>query len=76
MNDIEEASTEFYDFKNQNIDVSTVISENFDSEILRQFCNYLYDYKDYIKGDILDIGCESGYMTAFLAMYFPEARIQ
>ena len=73
--DIEEAPTEFYDFKNQNIDVSTVISESFDSEILRQFCNYLYDYKDYIKGNILDIGCESGYMTAFLAMYFPEARI-
>ena len=71
----EEGSTEFYDFKNQNIDVSTVISENYDSEILRQFCNYLYDYKDYIKGDILDVGCESGYMTAFLAMYFPEARI-
>lgn len=72
---IKDATPQFYDLKNKNIDVSTIISENFDSGILRQFCNYLYEHKDYIKGEVLDVGCESGYMTAFLAMYFPETRI-
>lgn len=72
---LEDASKEFYDLKNQNIDISTVVSEHYDSEIIRNFCNYLYDNREYIKGEVLDIGCESGFMTAFLAMYFPDIHI-
>lgn len=70
-----DGTTEFYNFKNQNIDISTIISENYDSNIIRQLCNYLYAQKEYINGEVLEVGCESGYVTAFLAMYFPEAHI-
>lgn len=72
---LEDASKEFYELKNQNLDISTIITEHYDNEIIRQFCNYLYDNKEYIRGEVLDIGCESGFMTAFLAMYFPDIHI-
>lgn len=72
---IKDGSKEFYAFKNQDIGISTVISEYYDADIVRRFCNYLYDHKEYIKGEVLDVGCESGYMTGFLAMYFPEVHI-
>lgn len=72
---IDDGSPEFYEFKNRNIEISSVISECFDTEIIRNFCNYLYQYKDFIKGEVLDVGCESGYMTGFLASYFPNVHI-
>lgn len=72
---IPDGGVEFYDFKNQNINISTVISECYDADTIRQMCNYLYENRDYIKGRVLEIGCESGYMTGFLAMYFPNIEI-
>lgn len=75
MEILEDGSPKFYEFKNQNLEISSLISECFDTEIIRAFCNYLYEHKDFIKGEILDIGCESGYMTGFLAMYFPDVHI-
>lgn len=72
---VPDGSVEFYEFKNQDIGVSAVISECYDADTLRQMCNYLYENREYIKGRVLEIGCESGYMTGFLATYFPDVEI-
>lgn len=70
-----EGEPTLYDIKNTDINISTIISGLYDSDIIRHFANYLYAHKDIICGDILEIGCESGIMTGFLAMYFPEVKI-
>ena len=72
---IPDGSAEFYEFKNSDPDISRSISEAYDSEILRSACNYVYSQKEKFGRRILEVGCEAGYMTGFLARTFPEAHI-
>ena len=68
-------SKEFYDFKNSDPEISRSFSEAYDSDIIRKACNYIASHKAHFGKTILEVGCESGYMTGFLAKEFPEARI-
>ena len=72
---IEEGSPEFYDFKNSNPELSKSYSEFYDGEILRNACNYVYEHQQYFGKTILEVGCDTGIMSCFLAKTFPEATI-
>ena len=68
-------SLEFYEFKNSNPVLSKSFSETYDGDILRQACNYIYSHKEYFGTTILEVGCEAGFMTGFLAKSFPDSTI-
>lgn len=70
------ASTQaFYDFKNSDPEISRSFSEAFDGDILRKACNYIDAHRYCFGSSILEVGCDCGYMTGFLAKTFPDARI-
>ncbi len=72
---IEDSSPEFYDFKNSDPEISRSYIEAYDGDIIRKACNYIYDHKEYFGRTILEVGCDIGYMTGFLAKTFPESTI-
>ena len=72
---IEDGSIEFYEFKNSDPLLSKAFSEAYDEDIIRKACNYVSEHKEHFGKTILEVGCESGYMTGFLAETFPEAKI-
>ena len=66
---------EFYKFKSSHPLISKGLVEWYDGDIIRKACNYIDSHKDYFGKTILDVGCDIGYMTGFIAMTFPESRI-
>ena len=68
-------SKEFYEFKNSDYSLSKSFSEVFDGDIIRKACNYVASHKEYFGETILDVGCDIGYITGFLALTFPDSRI-
>ena len=72
---IQAGTPEFYEFKNSDPEISKSFSEAYDGEIIRKACNYIDSKKEYFGKTILEVGCESGYMTGFLAKTFPDSKI-
>lgn len=70
-----DGSTEFYEYKNSSYEISTAFSETYDGDIIRKACNYIAENVQFFGKTILEIGCESGYLTGFLALTFPDATI-
>ncbi len=68
-------SHEFYEFKNSDPEISRSFSEAYDSDILRKACNYIAAHTEYFGETILEVGCDCGIMSCFLAKTFPEAKI-
>lgn len=68
-------SPELYEFKNSDPEISKSFVEAYDGDIIRKACNYIADHKTYFGKTILEIGCDAGYMTGFLARTFPNASI-
>ncbi len=66
---------EFYNFKNSDPEISRAYSEYYDGDIIRKACNYIYDHKEYFGKTILEVGCDTGYITGFLSRTFPNSRI-
>ncbi len=65
----------FYSLKNKDYNVSLALTSAFDSDILRRACNWIAEHKDYFGKTILEVGCDCGVMTCFLAQMFPESMI-
>ncbi len=68
-------SIEFYDFKNSDPEISRSFSEAYDGDIIRKACNYIAAHKEYFGDTILEVGCDCGMISCFLARTFPEAKI-
>ncbi len=68
-------SKEFYDFKNSDPEISRALSEAYDGDIIRKACNYISSHKDYFGETILEVGCDCGIISCFLAKSFPDAEI-
>lgn len=66
---------DFYNFKNQSLSMSLAISEVFDSDYIRKICNWISDNKELFGQKILDIGCDCGIITCFIAKCIPEAEV-
>ena len=72
---ITSGSREFYDFKNSDPELSRAISEAYDDDIIRKSCNYIDAHKHYFGKTILEVGCDCGIISCFLAKTFPDATI-
>lgn len=72
---LSDSTEDFYAFKNSDPALSRSFSEAFDGDIIRKACNYIDAHKEDFGRTILEIGCDCGYMTGFLAKTFPDARI-
>ena len=70
-----DGSIEFYEFKNSDPLISKAFTEAYDGDILRKACNYVDAHRAFFGATILEVGCESGYMTGFLAKAFPDSKI-
>lgn len=68
-------SKEFYDFKNSDPEISRAFSEAYDDDIIRKGCNYIAAHKEYFGKTILEVGCDCGIMSCFLAKTLPDATI-
>ena len=64
----------FYRVKHQDMKVSLAISGAFDGDIIRRILEWLDDSTVEFGKDVLDIGCENGLMTCYLAMKHPESQ--
>lgn len=65
----------FYDFKNETFKKSLTVSEAFDAVYYRKICNWLNVNRFFLGNKILDVGCDNGIVTCFLASMLPEAEI-
>ena len=63
----------FYRTKHQDMAVSLAVSGAFDGDIIRRILEWLDDSTIEFGEDVLDIGCENGLMTCYLAMNHPDS---
>lgn len=66
---------EFYEYKNSDEKIASLFTGGFDADIIRQSANWIFEHKNAFGKEILEIGCDIGFMTGFLAITFPDAHI-
>lgn len=65
----------FYKLKNRTLDGSLCVSAAFDSGLFRHLGNMIIDSAEYFHGTVLDVGCDCGLVTCFIAQQYPECRV-
>lgn len=65
----------FYELKNQHSELSLIFSAAHDWDLLCQTCQWITEHPDAFGENILDVGCDCGLLSCFLAQKFPHARI-
>lgn len=66
-------SSTFYALKNRGLEGSLCISAAFDGGVFRHIGNMIIDGADMFKGEVLDLCCDCGIVTCFMAKCFPES---
>ena len=64
----------FYSLKNKNYDISLALTSFFDYEYYFYVMEHLFKHADRIGNEVLDVGCDNGILTCYLALRFPEKR--
>ena len=64
-----------YEKKNSDYEIAMAFSGAYDADIIRKACNWISEHKEYFGKEILEIGCDCGFMTTFLASTFPDSHI-
>lgn len=64
----------FYRLKNKTLAGSLSVSAAFDSGVFRHIGNMLVDNADVLTGTVLDIGCDCGIVTCFMASENPDTK--
>ena len=64
-----------YDRKNSNYDVAMIFSGGYDANIISSACNWVAEHADQFGDEILEVGCDCGFMTTFLGTIFPDKKI-
>lgn len=72
--DRQETAT-FYDLKNQHPQASLILSAAHDWDLLCQTCQWVTEHPDAFGATILDVGCDCGLLSCFLAQTFPHSHI-
>ncbi len=67
-------NSKFYELKNDTPVASIYISAAFDSGVFRHIGNMLIDSAESLKGEVLDMACDCGIVTCFMAKQFPESH--
>lgn len=66
---------ERYEKKNADYEISMIFTGGFDADIVRKTCNWIDEHKDEFGDEILDVGCDCGFVTTFLGSVFPDKHI-
>ena len=67
-------NTRFYELKNRSLEGSVYISAAFDSGVFRHIGNIVIDVGDRLTGKVLDLCCDCGIVTCFMAKNFPDTH--
>lgn len=65
-------NSEFYQLKNKIFDASIYISAAFDGGVFRHIGNMVMDHSELFVGNVLDMGCDCGIVTCFMAKCYPD----
>ena len=65
----------FFEQKNSDEDISYLFTGGHDADIIRQCANWIDSHKEAFGNEILEVGCDIGFMTGFLALTFPDSKI-
>ena len=65
-------NTKFYELKNRTLEGSVYVSAAFDSGVFRHIGNIITDSADRLGDSVLDLCCDCGIVTCFMAKYFPD----
>lgn len=65
---------EFYKLKNYSLDASVYISAAFDGGVFRHIGNMIMDCSEMFSGKALDLGCDCGIVTCFVALCYPDVQ--
>lgn len=71
----DQSQQELYKKKNADYDIAMLFSGGYDADIVRRSCNWIFDHRDSFGDEILEIGCDCGFITTFLGSLFPEKHI-
>ena len=62
----------FYELKNRSLEGSVYVSAAFDSGVFRHIGNIIMDCADRLGDKVLDLCCDCGIVTCFMAKYYPD----
>ena len=65
----------FYKLKNSSLDVSLALSGAFDANYIQKVCTWIAEHKPLFGDNILEVGCDCGILSCFLAKQFPDSHI-
>ena len=68
----ERSDEEFYRLKNHTLDLSIDFAR-YSTDLYRRYFDWIYSLRHEEPRRILDVGCENGIATCFLATLFPDA---
>lgn len=68
-------NSEFYPFKNSSYQISMALSGLYDTPLAKYICNFLLDNKKSLGKKILEVGCDNGVISCFLAKLCPDSQI-
>ena len=66
---------EKYEFKNKDFEKSILYTGMVDADFIRKVANWITENKMYFGNKILDVGCDCGIMSCFLASALPDSEI-
>lgn len=64
-----------YDLKNVDLVTALTFNCNVDGDIIRKVCNWIYKHKDEFGNRILEVGCDIGILSCFIAQMFPDSHV-
>ncbi len=67
--------SDLYAGKNSDFEKSMIFTGGYDADVIRKICNWVDGNKQYFGKNILEIGCDCGFVTCFIALTFPESKI-
>lgn len=65
----------FYSEKNKNYDIGMLFTGCYEGDLYRKACNWIDEHPEFFGKEILEVGCDTGIMTCFLAKRFPDSHI-
>lgn len=65
----------FYQLKNEDPQASLILSAAHDWALLRQTCDWAAAHQDAFGATLLDVGCDCGLLSCFLAQLLPGTQI-
>ena len=65
----------FYNIKNKSFEGSIYVSAAFDGGLFRHLGNLIIDNPELFQGEVIDMACDCGIVTCFIAKMYPQCHI-